>query len=164
MTNDEREELEKQAQQKLADARKLINEAGDLAKKGQFFLHFGEIGDFIPKSLLNRESYREIATEEAKQQGRIDSYEKYDHQRSADGTPIPYGSVAREQWVKSENPSFFIVSPMQVTPWADLTEDEQDDLIEQLMDDRYEDNGVPCDFREYCGAEDADRWWHPSRC
>lgn len=63
------EELKKQAQEKLAEARRLINEAGELAKQGQFHLHFGEIGDFYPKKLLDRESYREVAVKHARENG-----------------------------------------------------------------------------------------------
>jgi hypothetical protein len=34
----------------LAEARRLIKDAGVLAEQGGFMLHFGEIGDYIPKS------------------------------------------------------------------------------------------------------------------
>lgn len=62
----ENEELKKQAQKKLSEARRLIKEAGDLAEQGCFTLHFGEIGDYVPRVMLNREHYRTAALERAR--------------------------------------------------------------------------------------------------
>lgn len=58
------DDLEKQAQAKLSEARRLISEAGELAKQGQFSLHFGEIGDFIPRTAVDPDMLRERAIAE----------------------------------------------------------------------------------------------------
>ncbi len=64
------EELQKQAQQKLADARTLIKEAGVLAEAGGFVLHFGEIGSFYPTAAFDPEKYRAEAERLAHEEGR----------------------------------------------------------------------------------------------
>ncbi len=64
-----KEELQRQAQEKLSEARRLIDEAGRLAKRGQFYLHFGEIGEFVPSSIDDRSQYREEALRRMKQYG-----------------------------------------------------------------------------------------------
>lgn len=70
MDQKKRSELEKEAQAKIAEAWKLIGEAGKLAKEGQFVLEFGEVGTFIPKRYKDPELYREEALEILKTEGR----------------------------------------------------------------------------------------------
>lgn len=141
----EREELEKQAQEKLSQAWRLIGEAGELAKQGQFYLSFGEVGEFIPSSFGDREKLREQALEELKRDGRnnggkwVDSpTEKY-----------PDGSPQRD----------YVPNP--TTPFEELTEEEVEEEIEGLIDSLIDGSGVSYEGREYGGR---DQWWHPSRC
>lgn len=61
MDSKNRAELEQKAQALLVEARNLIKEAGKLAKEGQFVLHVGETGTFIPKRYKDPELYREEA-------------------------------------------------------------------------------------------------------
>jgi hypothetical protein len=72
------EELEKQAQEKLAQARQLIKEAGALAKEGQFVLHFGEIGTFIPRAAVDPSALREKAIEILKDEEESYGYKPWD--------------------------------------------------------------------------------------
>jgi len=122
-----KEELKKQAQGKLAEARKLIAEAGELAKEGAFTLYFGEIGTYIPKAMFDREMYRKKALEWAQKNGKFD-------------------------WNVKAN-----------IPWDDLDENERENLVERVIDDLMGEE-IPYEFQEYYGPENADRWWHPSRC
>lgn len=137
------EDLEKQAQEKLSQAWNLINEAGELAKQGQFSLHFGEVGDFIPRSAVDGTILREKAIENLKRDGR------------------PNGS---ERVADPENPGRFIYVDNPHTPWDELDEDEQEEAIEAEIEGLQDEMDVPYEFKEYCGVEDADQWWYPSRC
>lgn len=69
MDHKERMELQRQAQDKLSEASRLVREAGKLAKKGQFVLSFSDGGTFIPKRYKDPELYRDEALEELKTEG-----------------------------------------------------------------------------------------------
>ena len=138
------EELEKQAHEKLAEAWKLIREAGELAKEGQFVLHFGEVGDFIPSKALDRETYTDRALAELIQNGRYNGEDRVDN-----GRRYSDGSV---QWDYVEKPT---------TPHSELSEDEIEAAVEAIIDGIIDNLDIPYESREY-GARD--RWWHPSRC
>lgn len=143
MSNDlNREELEKLAQGKLVEARRLIREAGDLAKEGQFYLSFGEIGEFIPKTIFDRTAYRVEAEAELKRDGRDNGHDKV-----PPTTEKPYGDWA-------ERPR---------TPYAELTEEERETAIDDIIEGILENLEVSWEFREY-HSEGTDKWWHPSRC
>lgn len=75
LTHNERVELERQAQAKLAEARKLVKEAGALAKEGKFILEFNVGGTFIPKGYKDPALYREEAIEILKTEGRNDGWD-----------------------------------------------------------------------------------------
>jgi hypothetical protein len=137
------EDLEKQAQAKLAEAMRLIDEAGELAKQGQFSLHFGEIGDFIPRAAVDGSLLREKAIENLKRDGRPNG-----SQRVEDPT-VPHG---------------YRYDDLPTTPWDELDEDEQESAIESEIEALQDQMDVPYEFREYCGVSEADQWWHPSRC
>ena len=62
MTEDEQKKLEKEANGLLAEARKLLGQAGKLAEKGKFTLSFFE-HSFIPKSLAGCDTYEELSEE-----------------------------------------------------------------------------------------------------
>lgn len=138
------DELQKQAQEKLSEAHRLIREAGELAKQGQFALHFGEIGDFIPRSFVDTELLRERAIENLKRDGRYNGIH-----RVVDDPSEPFG------YHYEDDPR---------TPWDEIPEDEREDAVEAEIDAIRDEMEVPSEFREYCGIEDTDRWWHPSRC
>lgn len=138
------EELKKQAQEKLVEARRLISEAGELAKQGQFALHFGEIGDFIPRSFVDPDLLRERAIETIKRDGRYNG-----QHRVVDDPSVAYG------YHYEDDPR---------TPWDELSEDEREDAIDAEIESIRDEMDVPSEFREYCGVEDADQWWAPSRC
>lgn len=142
-----KEELKKQAQTKLAEARSLIREAGELAKQGQFILHFGEIGTFIPRSALDRDLLKTEALEILQRDGRYNGYDKI-----PTGKKTPWGSDVYDY---KDRPS---------TPYTELSQDEIEVELEKLVDDLIGDSEIPSEFREYHSAEDADKWWHPSRC
>jgi hypothetical protein len=142
------EELQKQAQEKLSEARRLIREAGELAKQGQFALHFGEIGDFIPRSAVDRGLLREKALGILKAEGKENG-----------------GSYVRsetEKWDDGSVKSVFVANPP--TPFDQLSEDEIECGIEHIVDGLIDEMNVPWEFREYGTADEADQWWHPSRC
>lgn len=142
----DREALEKEAQKKLSDARALIKEAGELAKKGQFFLHFGEIGSFIPKSAMSRSGLREQALKIAMEEGLTTKDATYD-------------------WSKRDsNGNILELTPREFMPWDDLDESQREQLVEEITDGLWDDSPVPWEFRQYCSESDADCWWHPSRC
>lgn len=131
------DELQKQAQEKLSEARRLIRDAGELAKQGQFALHFGEIGDFIPRSFVDPEILRERAIENLKREGR-------------------YNGRHRVGYHYEDDPR---------TMWDDIPEDEREDAIEAEIDAIRDEMEVPSEFREYgYDMSVTDRWWHPSRC
>jgi hypothetical protein len=139
------DELYKQAQEKLVEAHRLIREAGELAKQGQFSLHFGEIGDFIPRVLVDESLRREKAIENLKRDGRYNG-----HHKVVDDPSVAYA------YHFEDNPR---------TPWDEIPEDEREDAIDAEMESIKEEADVPCEFWEYGGgSEDADQWWHPSRC
>lgn len=142
-----KEDLQKEAQGKLADARRLIREAGELAKEGQFFLNFGEIGCFIPSSMLDKSKVREEAKKLAMEEGLTISYEEldWDSPLDADGNRL-------------------VIKPRVMKPWDELSEEEQEELVEQMFEDLWSDSPIPYGFREYADESDGDRWWHPSRC
>jgi len=144
-----REELEKLAHEKLAQANRLIDEAGELAKEGQFPLHFGEIGDFIPRAAVDRELLRERAIENLKRDGRSNGHDKVLNEEKSKGSPWPvYDYVARP-----------------VTPWDEITdEDEREAAIDKEIEDIMDNMDIPYEFREYGSVSEADAWWHPSRC
>lgn len=68
------DELKRKAQEKLAQAQRLLDEAGELAEQGGFTLRFHHGGDYVPKSACDRETYRQAATEMAMKDGRYDGY------------------------------------------------------------------------------------------
>lgn len=142
-----KEDLQKEAQGKLADARRLIREAGELAKEGQFFLNFGEIGCFIPRSMLDKTKMREEARLEAMKEGKTLRREEVDWNAPLDAN--------------GERP---ILKPRKFLPWEDLNEEEQEELVEEIFDEMWSDSPIPYEFREYADESDGDRWWHPSRC
>lgn len=137
------EELKKQAQEKLAEARRLIREAGELAKQGQFALHFGEIGDFIPRSFVDTDLLRDKAIENIKREGRYNGYHRV---------------------VDPNNPTEYHYEDDPRTPWDEIPEDEREDAIDAEIEALRDEMEVPSEFRECCDVSDADRWWHPSRC
>jgi hypothetical protein len=137
------EELEKQAQEKLAEARRLIREAGELAKQGQFALHFGAIGDFIPRSFVDRDLLRERAIETIKREGRYNGWEYANDPGQPDGR---------------------VPADLPRTPWDELSEDERESAIDDEIEALRDGMEVPYEFREYYDVSDTDRWWHPSRC
>jgi len=63
--SDRQEELQKQAQEKLAQASTLLEEAAKLAEEGAFTIDFYEGGTYWPQSMTNPESIREQALEMA---------------------------------------------------------------------------------------------------
>lgn len=127
-------ELQKQAQEKLVEAERLIKEAGQLAKEGQFVLHVGEIGTFIPKRYKDPELYRDEAIEILKLEG----WEYYDRTGR---------TTITRPW-----------SELEADP--ELLEEAVGDTIETLIDQ----SDVPSEYREYGPDEGPDKWWHPSRC
>jgi len=137
------EELQKQAQAKLSEARRLINEAGELAKEGQFALHFGETGDFVPRAYFDRELLRPRATALLESRGR------QNHALRIEDPTIEWGYRYEE---------------VPNTPWAELDESERASAIEEEIDGLREEMNVPYEFQEYGSAKQADRWWAPSRC
>lgn len=141
----EREELEKKAQEKLSEAWRLIREAGDLAKQGQFYLNFGEVGEFIPSSFDNRENLREQALAELKRDGRNNDgkWVKSLTEKYPDGSP-------KSDWI-----------PNPTTPFDELTEEEVEEELEAIIDGIIDASGASSEGREY-GARDT--WWAPSRC
>lgn len=144
-----KEELEKLAHEKLAQANRLIDEAGELAKEGQFPLHFGEIGDFIPRSAVDRQMLRQQAIDNLERDGRPNGHDKVLNEEKTKGSPWPVYDYV-------EKPS---------TPWAELDEDERETAIEHEIDSIIDGWDIPWEFREYGGgADEADCWWHPSRC
>lgn len=125
---EEKDELKRQAQQKLADAWKLIREAGQLAEQGNFTLHFGEVGSYVPKSLLDKGVWREKARKELEKTGR----EQYNHSTHT----------------------------YDVTPWDELSVDEQEALIDDYANDfMYDEIGY-----DRVNYDVGPGWWHPSRC
>ena len=139
----EHEELKKSAQAKLVEARRLIDEAGELAKEGQFALHFGEIGDFIPRSFVDKSLFRARAIESLKENGR------------------------ENDSIRVHDPSAFWgyrVEAVPNTPFKEIPEHEMEEAIEETIERLQEQIDIPSEFREYCGVEEADQWWHPSRC
>lgn len=138
------DELQKQAQEKLSEARRLIREAGELAKQGQFALHFGEIGDFVPRGFVDPDLLRDRAIENLKRDGRGNG-----SRLVKDDSSDPYGHY-------EDNPR---------TPWDEIPEDDREDAIDAEIEAIREEMDVPYEFREYGGdVGDTDRWWHPSRC
>jgi hypothetical protein len=139
--------LQKEAQAKLSEARKLIDEAGKLAEEGCFHLHFGEIGDYIPSGLMDDEKMRPLAIEEAKKEGKT-----------------TYG---RQEYPKNElGFADYSKPPIQVTPdvvktWDEMDEDEQEELVDSILEGMREE--VPWEYREY-GDGTGGEWWAPSRC
>ena len=77
MEHNKRMEMEQLAPKKLVEAHRLIEEAGELAKEGEFFLNVGEIGCFLPKRVFDTELYREEAIEIIKNEG----WDYYDSER-----------------------------------------------------------------------------------
>lgn len=139
------EELKRQAQGKLSEARRLIGDAGELAKEGQFALHFGEIGDFVPRSFVDGSLLRERALENLKREGRYNG-----SQRVVDDPTAVCG---------------YHYEDLPRTPWDEVPEDEREDAIDAEVEALRDEMEVPSEFREYGGGvEDADRWWAPSRC
>lgn len=135
-----KEELKKCAQEKLAAARAMIREAGALAKEGQFVLHFGEIGTFIPSSIDDREALRAQALEILKRDGMNNGYDVIM------GDPeFPHGK--------------YVDKPP--TPFESLTKDEVENEVEKIADDLIDETGIDREDLEY---SDRDTWWHPSRC
>ena len=141
------EDLKKQAQEKLSQARALIHEAGELAKQGQFHLHFGEIGEFIPKSMMKKDGYRAEALKIAMKEGLTTKEACYNWNE-----------------YDKEKGEFTLISPREFLPWDQLEEDQREELVDDLTEQLWSDSPVPYEFREYCDESDADRWWHPSRC
>lgn len=139
-----REDLEKQAQEKLTQAWALIREAGALAKEGQFHLHFGEVGDFIPSLIDDRDKLRERALEILKKNGKSEGGHWEDFEEK-----YPSG-LPKSVWVP--NPSI---------PFDDLTPEQVEEEIEQVIDEIIDDMGIPYEAREY---GERDTWWAPSRC
>ena len=140
-----REDLKKQAQEKLVQARTLIYEAGQLAKEGQFYLYFGEIGEFVPSSIDDREALRAEALELLKSKGRDNGgrYVRSETEKYGDGSPAM-------EWI-----------PNPPTPYSDLSEEEVEEQLEQLIEGLLDGNEVSYDAREYATR---DTWWAPSRC
>lgn len=132
------DKLKELAQQKLADARKLIDEAGELAKEGQFYLHFGEIGEFIPSSLDDDDKLREKALNILKEEGMSSGGNWV---RDLNGTM---------QWV--DNPPI---------PYEMLSDQEIEDEIDCLVANLRDELGVSYEAQQY---GERDQWWHPSRC
>lgn len=130
----ERAELEKQAQEKLAQAQRLIDEAGQLAKQGQFVLHFGEIGTFIPKKYNDPAIYRDEAIELLKEEG----WNQFDQSK---------GDYVKTTWAELENDP-----------------ERMEEAISDVSDSLITNSNVPWEYREYDGGEGVDAWWHPSRC
>ena len=133
------EELQKQAQAKLVEARRLLDEAGELAKRGQFYLSF--MGShFIPSSLADEESLRQRALSELQAEGRYNGCEYV-----YDDPEFPRGkSIERDP-----------------TPFSELNEDEIEEEVDALVESYIDNLGIPYEAREY-GARD--RWWKPSTC
>lgn len=141
-----RDELEKQAQAKLADAWRLIHEAGDLAKEGQFSLHFGEVGDFVPRSYTDPSLLRERAIEELRENGR------------------PNDRIRVAVPISSESPHGYRYDEVPNTSWDEMDECEREDAIEAEIDSIRENMDIPSELRKYGADGVADEWWAPSRC
>jgi len=137
--------LEEQAQEKLAQARQLIKEAGRLAKEGQFLLSFGEVGVFVPSCVDDEAKLREKAIENLRREGRYNGEDKIDTGRR-ESWGIVYEYV--------ERPS---------TPFDQIPEGELEEAIEteiEAIKDQIRDE-IGYDAYQY-GSRD--RWWAPSRC
>lgn len=64
MTDKEREKLEKQVQQKLAQANKLLDECADLAEQGGFEVNFNPPGQvYYPSNLLHEKALEKVRDE-----------------------------------------------------------------------------------------------------
>lgn len=135
MDRKEREKLQEEAQEKLSKAWELIDEAGKLAKKGQFVLEFGEVGTFIPKRYSDPELYREDALEELKAEG-------------------------WNRW-NSKTGKYDIITWAELEADEELMKSAVDHKIESIIDSL----DIPSEFREYDDdGEGTDCWWTPSRC
>lgn len=134
MDRKEREKLQGEAQEKLAKAWELINEAGKLAKKGQFVLEFGEVGTFIPKRYADPDLYRDQAIEELK----IEGWKRWNPQTKV----------------------YDISTWSELQADEELMERAIEHKIEAIIDSL----DVPWEYREYDGGEGIDDWWTPSRC
>lgn len=131
------EDLQKEAQGKLAEARRLIKEAGVLAEKGNFHLYFGEIGSYYPKSMFDDERWEAEALAIAKAEGRTD-YGEYNYRTNS----YEFGPDGRK------------------TAFDDLTTHEQDNLVHEIANELKSEAFGDCDAAEYASPG----WWHPSRC
>jgi hypothetical protein len=133
------EELQKEAQAKLAEARKLIKEAGQLAEKGSFTLHFGEIGSYYPKAMFDSSFFEAEATKIAQEEGlTIYGRSEYDYNARQ------YRKVTADVHKK----------------WDELTEPERIKLVDQIARELRSEAFGGSEAAEY----GSPGWWHPSRC
>ncbi len=132
-----REDLEKQAQAKLVEAARLVREAGDMAREGQFYIQFDEGGVFVPAIYDDEEAMRPLALEILKTEGKSNggNWREKDEKR--------FG-----EWVA--NPA---------TPFSELTEQQVEEEIEGIIEGLRDE--IPYMAMEY-GSRD--RWWQPSNC
>jgi hypothetical protein len=131
------EEMQKLAQQKLAEASRLVHEAAQLAKKGQFLLEFNEGGVFVPSIIDDEEALRPRALEILKSEGKSNGGE----------------------WVKKEGAQFGEWVPNPTTPFEELTEEQVEEELEGIIQSMRDE--VPYMAMEY-GSRDT--WWQPSNC
>ncbi len=139
------EDLKRQAQEKLVAAWDLIKEAGALAKKGQFYLHFGEVGEFVPSSFGDRDALRAEALETLKREGRDNGGK--------------WVSSPTEKYPNGQPKQSYVSNPS--TPYDELSEEEVEDEVERIIDSIIDNGEISSDAREYA---ERDQWWHPSRC
>lgn len=138
------DDLQRQAQEKLAQAHRLIEEAGDLARQGQFYLHFGEIGEFVPSIIDDTKALREKALQILEARGRDNG------SKLVRTGIIQSNGLEGQKWIK--NPR---------TPISELSDDEVNDALDDIISKLREDSGISSEALEYA---DRDQWWAPSRC